>query len=131
MKFSTYNARNRLYQQCKDLRDIPANMFINEDLTKKRSKLLFSARTLASADLLKAVYSTDGKILIRDINNFLENISSSVRFFPDDCVLNTNVKSKIDCQILQDDLNSLAQLETDWQMKCCAMSFNEGDPAPP
>ena len=28
-----------------------------------------------------------------------------------------NIKSPIDCQILQDDLNSLAQWETDWQMK--------------
>ena len=28
-----------------------------------------------------------------------------------------NIKSPIDCQILQDDLNSLTQFETDWQMK--------------
>ena len=28
-----------------------------------------------------------------------------------------SIKSPIDCQILQDDLNSLAQWETDWQMK--------------
>ena len=36
---------------------------------------------------------------------------------------------------LQYDLNNLAQWETDWQMKfnvaCCQMSLNEGDPAPP
>ena len=46
-----------------------------------------------------------------------ENIRSSVRLFADDCVLYRNIESSIDCQILQDDLNSLAQLETDWQMK--------------
>ena len=28
-----------------------------------------------------------------------------------------NIKSPIDCQILQDDLNSLSQWEADWQMK--------------
>ena len=28
-----------------------------------------------------------------------------------------NIKSPMDCQILQDDLNSIAQWETDWQMK--------------
>ena len=28
-----------------------------------------------------------------------------------------NIKTLTDCQILQDDLNSLAQWETDWQMK--------------
>ena len=42
-----------------------------------------------------------------------DNIRSSVRLFADDCVLYKNT----DCQILQDDLNSLGQWETDWQMK--------------
>ena len=51
------------------------------------------------------------------INDLPENIRSSVRLFADDCVLYRNIKSPIDCQILQDDLNSLAQWETDWQMK--------------
>ena len=51
------------------------------------------------------------------INDFPENIRSSVRLFADDCVLYRNIKSPMDCQILQDDLNSLAQWETDWQMK--------------
>ena len=35
----------------------------------------------------------------------------------DDCVLYRNIKSPMDCQIFQDGLNSLAQWETDWQMK--------------
>ena len=51
------------------------------------------------------------------INYLPDNIRSSVRLFADDCVLFRNIKSPIDCQILQDDLNSLAQWETDWQMK--------------
>ena len=55
------------------------------------------------------------------INDLPENIRSSVRLFADDCVLYRNIKSPIDCQILQDDLNSLAQWETDWHMK-----FNVG-----
>ena len=42
-----------------------------------------------------------------------ESIRSSVRLFADDCVLYRNIKSPMDCQILQDDLNSLAQWETD------------------
>ena len=46
-----------------------------------------------------------------------DNIRSSARLFADNCVLYRNIKSPIDCQILQDDLNSLAQWETDWQMK--------------
>ena len=51
------------------------------------------------------------------INDLPENIRSSVRLFADDFVLYRNVKSPNDRQILQDDLNSLAQWETDWQMK--------------
>ena len=46
-----------------------------------------------------------------------ENIRSSVHLFADDCVLYRNIKCPIDCQILRDDLNSLAQWETDWQME--------------
>ena len=51
------------------------------------------------------------------INDLPDNIRSSARLFADDCVLYRNIKSPIDCQILQDDLNSLSQWETDWQMK--------------
>ena len=51
------------------------------------------------------------------INDLPENIRSSVRFFADDCVFYRNIESPMDCHILQDDLNSLAQWETDWQMK--------------
>ena len=51
------------------------------------------------------------------INDLPDNIRSSVRLFADDCVLYRNIKSPIDCQILQDDLDSLSQWETDWQMK--------------
>ena len=51
------------------------------------------------------------------INDLPDNIRSSVRLFADDCVLYRNIKCPMDCQILQDDLNSLAQWEADWQMK--------------
>ena len=51
------------------------------------------------------------------INDLPDNIRSSVRLFADDCVLYRNINSLTDCQILQEDLNSLAQWEADWQMK--------------
>ena len=51
------------------------------------------------------------------INDLPDNIRSSVWLLPDDCVLYRNVKSSLDCQILQDDLNSLAKWELDWQIK--------------
>ena len=43
------------------------------------------------------------------INDLPENIRSSVRLFADDCVLYRNIESPTYCQILHDDLNSLAQ----------------------
>ena len=51
-----------------DLREIEErqNVFVNEDLTRTRSKLLFNARTLMRAKKLKSAYSSDGKIFIRD-----------------------------------------------------------------
>ena len=51
------------------------------------------------------------------INDLPGNIRSSVRLFADVCVMYRNIKTLTDCQILQDDLNSLGQWETDWQMK--------------
>ena len=51
------------------------------------------------------------------INDLPDNIKSSVRLFADNCVLYRNINSLTDCQILQEDLNSLAQWETDWRMK--------------
>lgn len=68
MKFAQYNTRAMLYNERKDLRNLETlkNVFINEDLKKKRSKLLFDARTLARTEMVKATYSTDGYLYIRD-----------------------------------------------------------------
>lgn len=52
------------------MRDNDATMgtFINKDLTRCRSKILYEARLSAKGDnaLLKAAYSSDGKIFIID-----------------------------------------------------------------
>lgn len=70
IKFAKYNARQRVYLKRMDLRDCENDdmktVFINEDLTKLRSKLLFDARTLVKVDKLKSAYSTNGKIFVRD-----------------------------------------------------------------
>ena len=59
-----------------------------------------------------------GPVLFLIFINYLpDNIRLSVRLIADDCVLYRNINSLTDCQILQEDLNSLAQWETDWQMK--------------
>ena len=70
VKFATYNARNRLFQERKFLRETAneelKTIFINEDLTKRRSEILFEARKLRRANKLKSAYSSDGKLIVRD-----------------------------------------------------------------
>ena len=70
VKFTTYNARNRLFQERKSLRETDNedlnNIFLNEDLTKRRSEILFEARKLRRSNKLKSAYSSDGKIIVRD-----------------------------------------------------------------
>ena len=60
------------------------------------------------------------------VNDLPDNIRSSVGLFAHDCVLYRNINSLMDCQILQDDLNSLAQWEADCQIKfnVAKMPFN-------
>ena len=79
------------------------------------SKLIFIDMSISPISMTALVL---GPVLfLIFINDLPENIRSSVRLFADDCVLYRNIESPMDCQILQDDLNSLAQWETDWQMK--------------
>ena len=41
-------------------------MFVNEDLTKHRSALLFEARKLSRVDLIQGAWSSDGNIFVKD-----------------------------------------------------------------
>lgn len=70
VKFSTYRSRQKMYSQRKALREHTdpnlRSVFINEDLTAKRSELLYEARRLMRSSKIKAAYSSDGKVFIRD-----------------------------------------------------------------
>ena len=80
VKFTSYNTRHRLFQMRKDLRETENDelkvVFINEDLTKTRSKILFEARIPRRENKLKAAYSSDGKILVRDLEDKRHIINS-------------------------------------------------------
>ena len=58
-----------------------------------------------------------GRSYLIFINVLPDNIKSSVRLFADDCVMYRNIYFWRDCLILQEDLNSLALWEADWQTK--------------
>ena len=71
VKFTSYRARQELFSLRKNLRyhDTRKNVFINEDLTSQRSKLLSEARKLVRERRLRAAYTGDGKIFIKDNEN--------------------------------------------------------------
>ena len=98
--------------------------WISSWLSERSQKVVLDGQASDPVPVLSGVPqgSVLGSVLfLIFINDLPDNIRSSVRLFADDCVLYRNIKSPIDCQILQDDLNSLSQWETDWQMKLLAI----------
>ena len=94
--------------------------WIDSWLSERSQKVVLDGRASDPVPVLSGVQQ--GSVLgpvffLIFINDLPNNIRSSVRLFADDCVLYRNIKSPLDCQILQDDLNSLVKWETDWQMK--------------
>ena len=94
--------------------------WISSWLSERSQKVVLDGQASDPVPVLSGVpqVSVLGPVLfLIFINDLSDNIRSSVRLFADDCVLYRNIKSLINCQILQDDLNSLSQWGTDWQMK--------------
>ena len=60
-KFSTYGARSRMYGARKQCQDV----YVSEDLTRRRSHLLYLARVERKAGRFKHCWSHDGRILVR------------------------------------------------------------------
>lgn len=78
VKFTAYRYRSRFYKQRTRLKEQGyTGVFINEDLTKRRSSLLFEARTLFKSKLIKGSWSSDGTVLIKDNQDRVHRISCS------------------------------------------------------
>ena len=66
VKFATYRARNRLFTARSSAKDKGyADIYVNEDLTSERSRLLYVARQLIKAKSLSQAWSHDGTILFK------------------------------------------------------------------
>ena len=52
------------------------HIFINDDLTRRRSHLLWKARQLKKANKISDCWSYDGKILVKDLQNKIINIAN-------------------------------------------------------
>ena len=64
-------------------------IFINEDLTKFRSKLLFEARSLVCNNKLYSAYLSDGKIFICDHNDHRSVVRCEIDLHPFEDKVNT------------------------------------------
>ena len=76
MKFSTYRNRLTFYKQRTLLKERGhTGVFVNEDLTKFRSGLLYDARRLARVSLVKGAWSSDGNVLVKDNDEKVHRVS--------------------------------------------------------
>ena len=77
VKFTSYRAHQKFYKMRTALNDNGyAGVFLNEDLIKLRSKVLFEERKVVKADCAKGAWSSDGNILIKDFTDTLYRLSS-------------------------------------------------------
>ena len=75
VKLSTFRAREKLYKARRQLKDTGhAGVYINEDLTKFRSGLLYSGRKLVKARRIWGAWSPNGTILLKDNDNIVHRI---------------------------------------------------------
>ena len=84
-KFTSYRARKRMMKNRKNLKGSELNVvFINEDLTRNRSSMLYEARLLVKQKQpkLHGAWSSDGKILIKDLSGKIHKISSTQELEP-------------------------------------------------
>ena len=71
-RITNYELRHRLIKESrqlpkiKDIRDDMKGVFVNQDLTKTRSKLAYEARQIVKSEKAKASFVWDGKIFIVD-----------------------------------------------------------------
>ena len=69
VKFATYHQRRRFYEARKSIYTSGNTVFVNEDLTKTRGTILWTARKAKREEKLKECWSSDGRIFIRRQDN--------------------------------------------------------------
>lgn len=77
VKFGTYRSRQKLYNRRSQLKaQGNSNCFVNEDLTRMRSSLLFQCRRLKRKNSILDSWSSDGTVLIKDTSGRIHPINS-------------------------------------------------------
>ena len=82
VKFSTYRYRQRVYSNRRNLKTSKEQhetpIFVNEDLTRKRSNLLWKARCLKRDKKIQDCWSSDGTILVKTNEHKIISIGNMV-----------------------------------------------------
>ena len=74
IKFTNYRTKAAVFKNRFKLKG--TGCFVNDDLTRKRSKLLFKCRTLKKQSSLKDTWTRDGNVFIKLNDNSTKRISS-------------------------------------------------------
>lgn len=74
MKFATYRARQRVVTQRKHIKD--TGYYMNEDLTRARSTMLYKARVMKRQKLIQESWTHDGAFVIKDNHNKIHSARS-------------------------------------------------------
>ena len=74
IKFSTYLARKRVMAARKSLNR--TQVFLNEDLTRRRSNICWKARQMKKDGRIQGVWTADGNILLKTNSNRVVTITS-------------------------------------------------------
>lgn len=74
VKFVTYRKKAEVMLAKKEIHAKEETAFIAEDLTRIRSNMLYEARKLKRANIVKHVWTSDGTIIIRSFNNHKRKI---------------------------------------------------------
>lgn len=77
-QFLSYGDKAGVMKKRNILKDNLPHVYVNEDLTRKRSKLLFDARVLKNQKKIVDCWSSDGKILVKDKNRVISSIRNIV-----------------------------------------------------
>jgi hypothetical protein len=89
-------------------------------LIKRHQKVLIDGQSSSGSPVVSGVPQGTvlGPLLFLTYINDLPNcVASDVRLFADDLILYRKIDSPNDCNVLQQDINSLCRWESSWQMK--------------
>ena len=81
VQFASDRSRDEVYRARINLKAFngahrTSPVYINDDLTSRRSKIAFDCRSLKKQKKISGTWTFDGKILIKDLNSKLSDINS-------------------------------------------------------